>query len=76
MIPDSSKLKEVKEKHESRLLSMPGVVGVGIGQKGGGGQSCIRIYVDRKDEDIVRRLPKRIKGFPTDVVEVGSPGLL
>ena len=36
-------VKAVKRKHEGRLMSLPGVVGVGIGRKEG--RDCICVYV-------------------------------
>lgn len=74
-----TKIKKVKEEHESQLLSLPGVVGVGISEvidRQGRRQFCIRIYVERYDDEILRHLPRDIEGFLTDIKEVGKPQLL
>ena len=58
---------------ESELMKKPNVVGVGQGQRGG--RPVIKVLVTRKRpeaelgrEDLV---PKTVRGFPTDVVEIG-----
>ena len=76
--PAKAKIKEVKENYESQLLSLPGVVGVGISEisdSWGKCQPCIRIYVDKRDDETLRRLPKDIEGFLIDIKEVGKPRL-
>jgi hypothetical protein len=41
-------VRKIKEKHEAKLLSIPGVVGVGIGHsEKTPGQAAIEVYVDR-----------------------------
>lgn len=75
----NARIKKVKQDYEAKLLSIPGVVGVGTGEitEGlEGRQPCIRIYVEKRDEETLSRLPKVIGGFPTDIIEVGKPRLL
>lgn len=72
--------QKVLRKYESYLLSLPNVVGVGVGYKIKKGiqtdQISIIVYVEKKlpknllsDKEIV---PVRLDGFPTDVVETGQ----
>ena len=61
---------DVKRRHESRLLKMRGVVGVGIGQKDG--KECICIYVEKDDPKIRNVLPQALDEVPVEVVVTGS----
>jgi hypothetical protein len=74
-----ARIRKVKEDHESQLLALPGVIGVGIGEitdRQGRRQPCIRIYVEKRDDETLHRLPKSIEEFLTDIREVGKPQLL
>ena len=72
---------EVKERLADRLLAIPGVHAVGVGDKliGGErtGETSIRVYVARKRplEEIPpeERVPPEIDGVKTDVVEEPIP---
>jgi hypothetical protein len=78
------RLKQIKEKYETKLLALPYVVGVGIGIKQRKGQStkrfCLKVYVRKKslknslrEEEIV---PKKLEGIETDVEEIGRVKIL
>lgn len=67
-------IEEVRQRHEARLMSLPNVTGVGIGQKAGG--EVIKVFVTHKvpeselrSEDII---PKSIDGCGVDVEEIGT----
>jgi hypothetical protein len=72
-------LRQALEDNRSRLLSYPNVVGVGLGYKVTAGtraaEPALVVFVTRKlpSEQIpaASRIPKRVAGLPTDVVEVG-----
>ena len=68
---------EVKRRHEGALLALNRVVGVGIGEIEGESKSipCIRVYVERIDEEIKKSIPEALEGFPVIMVEVGEPML-
>ena len=57
---------DVKRRHESRLMKMRGVVGVGIGQKDG--KECICIYVEKDYPKIRNVLPQALDEVPVEVV--------
>jgi hypothetical protein len=67
-------------KHEAALLSYPNVIGVapGIRTRRGRptGEHCLVVYVNRKIPKSKLRgpevLPRKIDGFPVDVVAVGA----
>ena len=61
---------DVKRRHESRLMKMRGVVGVGIGQKDG--NECIYIYVEQDSPKIRSALPQSLDEVPVEVVVAGT----
>lgn len=64
----------VLERHETALMGLPNVQGVGIGEKNG--QPAIKVFVSQKvPESSLReeeRVPGQVEGVPTDVEEVGT----
>lgn len=59
-------IQEVKKLHEPRLLSLPGVVSVGIGldEKG---QSAIIIGLDSANPETEAKLPTELDGYSVAV---------
>jgi hypothetical protein len=66
----SNDILTVKERNESWLLSLPNVVGVGIGECDG--QPCIKVYVMESTPDLTRQIPRQIEGYTVDI-EVTGP---
>ena len=66
----SASIREVKEKHENRLLSMPGVVSVGIGRDPDG-KSVIIVGLDGPRPKTVKTLPKVLDGYPVRTEIIG-----
>ncbi len=64
-------IQQVKTKHESRLMSTPGIVSVGIGQ-GHNGQSVIVIGVESRDKLDKLTLPEELEGYPVKVQIIGT----
>jgi hypothetical protein len=68
-------VRRIKTLAESSLLKLPGVTGIGIGNKITRGkkteQLAIQVFVKRKDPDIRPGdcVPTEIDGVPTDVIE-------
>ena len=60
---------EVKRRHESRLMTIRGVVGVGIGRKQG--RDCIYVYVKDDDPRIRAALPRTLEEVPVEVIVSG-----
>lgn len=67
----SRSINTVLEEHDSRLMSIPEVVAVGVGQLSDG-TPCIKIYVKRKTDDLLEKLPKNLEGHPVVVEESGE----
>lgn len=63
-------VEEVLVDHADRLLSIPGVVGVGEGLCQG--RPCIKVYVRKKTPALAEEIPAIIDGFPVDVEETGE----
>ncbi|MEV5375068.1 hypothetical protein AB0L26_03705 [Streptomyces nondiastaticus] len=74
-MPSVAELVAVKQKVEQQFLDQPNVTGIDVGYKEVGGeltdQIAVRVHVARKTDDIpsADRVPERLEGFVTDVVE-------
>jgi hypothetical protein len=66
----SPTIQEVKEKHVNRILSMQGVVSVGVGRNPDGDPAII-IGLDSTGMDTARQLPKVLDGYPVIVQIIG-----
>jgi len=61
----SEEAKKVKEKYETQILKIKGVVGVGCNHS-------IIVYVEKLTPQLAQFLPKTLEGTPVKVVEVGE----
>ena len=64
-------IREVKARHEERLLSMPGVVSVGIG-KSRDGNPVIIVGLDRHRAETILEIPGELEGYLVRVDITGS----
>lgn len=63
----------VKERHENRLLGIPGVVGLGVGLSDSvAGRPVIEIYVKQATDSLRRTLPASLDGVEVKIVETGE----
>lgn len=60
----------VLEGHSPRLLSLPGVVGVGRGECDG--QPCIKVMVLQKTEELTALIGDSVEGFRIEIIESGE----
>lgn len=67
--PQMSKLaiEQVQEKYQNQLLSVSGVVGVGIGAVDG--KPVIKVLVIKKTPELEWKIPRVLEGYPV-VIEV------
>jgi hypothetical protein len=66
-------VRRVKERHEGRLLAIPGVVGVGVGASEKAiGEAAIEVYVIQATESVQRALPQSLDGVEVKMVETGE----
>jgi hypothetical protein len=63
-------IQEVQEAHTPAWMSIPGVVGTGIGRCDG--EPCIKVFVAQRTSEIDRRIPDHVEGYPVSV-EVTGP---
>jgi len=63
-------IAEVLKDRTDWLLSLPGVVGMGVGECDG--KPCIKVLVERNTEELARTIPKTLGGFPVVTVETGK----
>lgn len=66
-------IEAVKEKNEERLMRLPNVTGIGIGEKAG--KVVIKVFVTHKVPESALRpeeiVPKTLEEYETDVEEIG-----
>lgn len=63
-------IEEVKQAHESKLMAMQGVEGVGIGSDRLG-NDAILVYIS--DASASAGLPKQIEGYSVQIENLGGP---
>lgn len=64
-------IEDVLAKHEDRLMSIPGVVGVGIGERDG--HPVVLIMTNQPAGQLRESsLPTQLEGFPVQVDFVGE----
>ena len=64
-------IKDVKTRHEDRLLKLPGVTSVGIGQDEGGSPAII-VGLANHDPKTESMIPSRLEGYPVVIRLVGQ----
>ncbi len=66
-------IEAVKMKNEERLMRLPNVTGVGIGERAG--KMVIKVFVTHKTPESALQpqeiVPKMLEGYITDVEEIG-----
>jgi len=63
-------IQDVKKKHEARLMSLPGVVSVGIGRDPQGNPAVI-VGMDSPRAETQARIPPQLDGYPLLIQIVG-----
>ena len=64
-------IQEVKEKHEARILKIEGVISIGIGLKKDKTPAII-VGIKQEKQDLIRRIPSVLEGYPVEVRITGS----
>lgn len=62
-------IEAVLAAHTDSLMVVPGVLGTAIGRCDGA--PCIRVLVSRVTEDVRRRVPSQLEGFPVRIDVTG-----
>jgi hypothetical protein len=63
-------IEQVKERNETELMAIEGVVGVGIGECEG--EPCVKVLLENDSPDLKRQIPTQLDGYPVDTEVVGS----
>jgi len=64
-------LKQVQERHEARLLSVPGVRGVGIGMDEARKDTVLVVFVEKLTDKLKKTIPSEIEGARVRMIESG-----
>lgn len=62
-------IHKANEELTRRVIDLPGVAGVGIGECEG--EPCLRVMVDHRTEELLRQIPDSVAGFRVEVEETG-----
>ena len=63
-------IEQVFDRHHDRLMAVPGVTGLGIGDKGG--KQVILVMVEQLTPDLKARIPRALEGYPVVVEQSGE----
>ncbi|MBD2525810.1 hypothetical protein H6G86_26090 [Nostoc sp. FACHB-133] len=63
-------MEQVKDQYESDLLSINGVVGVGISKCEN--KPCIKVYLENESPNLKNQIPKQLDGFKVDTQVTGA----
>lgn len=69
--PSPEEIFAVQFKHQSWLMQLPGVVGVGTGQHQG--RPCLILLVTHATAALSEQLPSSLDGYELRVQETGGP---
>jgi hypothetical protein len=64
-------INSVLKAHDKELLAIPGVVGVYVGLLPDDKTSCLKVMVVKETEDLRKKIPKSIDGYPVLIEESG-----
>jgi hypothetical protein len=67
-MPDTP-IEDIFNAHVSRLMAIPGVTGVGIGDCNG--RPCLRVFVLQNTPQLSQSIPPMLDGYSVEVVETG-----
>jgi hypothetical protein len=62
---------EVLRYHDEELMAIPGVVGVYVGLMPDDKTPCLKVMVVKETEDLKKRIPKTLEGYPVLIEESG-----
>ncbi len=69
-IATKQEIRELKHRHSARLLSQPGVSGVGV-EKDDEGEYVLAVHLDNDDSEAVKLLPDEIEGCRVKYIKSG-----
>jgi len=63
-------LGAVQRKYENQLISLPEVVGVGIGECAKQ-QACLKVFVVKETPELRQQIPSHLEGFKVEIETIG-----
>jgi hypothetical protein len=63
-------IEQVQQEHTKAWMAMPGVVGTAIGQCKG--KPCILIFTASNPEQVRRKIPSTVEGYPVLIQHTGE----
>lgn len=66
---DSKPIEQVLKENTDRWMSIDGVVGTALGEFKD--KPCIKVLVDKKNSEMIERIPSTIEGYPVVIEETG-----
>ncbi len=69
-IATKQEIRELKHRHSARLLSQPGVSGVGV-EKDDKGEYVLAVHLDSDDSEGLKLLPDKIEGYSVKYIKSG-----
>ena len=67
----SREINAVLRAHEDELMAIPGVVGIYVGLMDDDKTPCLRVMAVKKTQDLQRKVPKSLEGYPVVIEETG-----
>jgi hypothetical protein len=64
-------LKQIQKRHETRLLSVPGVSGVGIGMDEAGMNAVLVVFCEKLTAKVRTAIPSELEGVQVRLIESG-----
>ena len=64
-------INAVLKDHDKELLAIPGVVGVYVGLLPDDKTPCLKVMVVKETEDLKKKIPKSLEGYPVLIEESG-----
>ena len=63
-------IQTVLKEHTDKMITLPGVVGTGLGECSG--KPCIKVFVVKKTPDLLKQIPSTLEGHPVEVQATGE----
>jgi hypothetical protein len=69
-MPDKPNVAEIINRHAQKLMSIPGVVG--LGESLCNDAPCISIYLENDSPGLLQQIPSQLEGIPTKLRITGQ----
>lgn len=66
----SEQVDAIKQRYDAKVLTIPGVVGSGIGECDG--EMCFKVFVVKQTPSLQQALPREFEGVKVEIEETGE----